>query len=200
MFAIEQVIDEIARALGRDPLDVRRANFYGVDERNVTPFGMTVEDNIAPALVERLEQTSRYRERRESLAAWNRDSPVIKRGIALTPVKFGISFTATHYNQAGALVHVYRDGTVLLNHGGTEMGQGLFTKVRQVVARELGIPIDSVRVSASDTSKVPNASPTAASSGSDLNGMAARDACRTLRERLVRCRPRAWLRARRFVP
>jgi xanthine dehydrogenase large subunit len=118
MFAIEQVIDEIARALGRDPLDVRKANLYGVDERNVTPFGMTVEDNIAPALVERLEHTSRYRERREALAGWNRASPVIKRGIALTPVKFGISFTATHYNQAGALVHVYRDGTVLLNHGG----------------------------------------------------------------------------------
>ena len=185
MFAIEQVIDEIARSLRRDPLDVRKANLYGVGERNVTPFGMVVEDNIAPAIIERLERTSRYRERREALADWNRANPVIKRGIALTPVKFGISFTATHYNQAGALVHVYRDGTVLLNHGGTEMGQGLFTKVRQVVARELGIPLSSVRVSASDTSKVPNASPTAASAGSDLNGMAARDACRKLRERLT---------------
>lgn len=185
MFAIEHVLDEIARTLGRDPLDVRKANFYGVDERNVTPFGMRVEDNITPALVERLERTSRYRERRAALAGWNRESPVIKRGIALTPVKFGISFTATHYNQAGALVHVYRDGTVLLNHGGTEMGQGLFTKVRQVVARELGIPLANVRVSASDTSKIPNASPTAASSGSDLNGMAAREACSKLRERLA---------------
>jgi xanthine dehydrogenase large subunit len=185
MFSIEAAIDEIARATGRDPLDVRKANLYGVAERNVTPFGMTIEDNIAPALVDRLEQTSRYRERRVEIAAWNRQSPVIKRGLALTPVKFGISFTATHYNQAGALVHVYRDGTVLLNHGGTEMGQGLFTKVRQVVAHELGLPVDSVRVSASDTSKVPNASPTAASSGSDLNGMAARAAARTLRERLA---------------
>ena len=185
MFAIEQVIDEIARHLSRDPLDVRKANFYGVTERNVTPFGMTIEDNIAPALVERLEATSRYRERRAALAHWNRESPVVKRGLALTPVKFGISFTATHYNQAGALVHVYRDGSVLLNHGGTEMGQGLFTKVRQVVARELGVTLASVRVSASDTSKVPNASPTAASSGSDLNGMAARDACRKLRARLA---------------
>ena len=185
MFAIEQVVDEVARHLGRDPLDVRKANFYGVTERNVTPFGMTVEDNIAPALVGRLERTARYRERRAELARFNRDSPVIKRGLALTPVKFGISFTATHYNQAGALVQIYRDGTVLLNHGGTEMGQGLFTKVRQVVARELGLPLASVRVSASDTSKVPNASPTAASSGSDLNGMAARDACRKLRERLA---------------
>ncbi|CAG1000979.1 xanthine dehydrogenase large subunit [Burkholderiales bacterium] len=185
MFAIEAVIDAVARATGRDPLDVRKANLYGVAERNVTPFGMTVEDNIAPALIDRLEQTSRYRERRAEIAAWNRASPVIRRGLALTPVKFGISFTATHYNQAGALVHVYQDGTVLLNHGGTEMGQGLFTKVQQVVAQELGIAPGRVRVSASDTSKVPNASPTAASSGSDLNGMAARDAARTLRERLA---------------
>jgi xanthine dehydrogenase large subunit len=185
MFAIEAILDDIARTLGRDPLDVRRTNFYGLEERNVTPYGMTVEDNIAPQLVERLEASSRYRERRGELARWNRASPVVKRGIALTPVKFGISFTATHYNQAGALVSVYNDGTVLLNHGGTEMGQGLFTKVRQVVARELGVPLERVRVSASDTSKVPNASPTAASSGSDLNGMAARDAARKLRANLA---------------
>ena len=185
MFAIEAVIDEIARALGRDPLDVRKANLYGIGERDVTPFGMTVEDNIAPALIARLEETSRYRERRAEIAAWNRSSPVIRRGLALTPVKFGFSFTATHFNQAGALLHVYRDGTALLNHGGTEMGQGLFTKVRQVVAHELGVPVASVRASASDTSKVPNASPTAASSGADLNGMAAREAARTLRGRLA---------------
>ncbi|HEX4883470.1 MAG TPA: xanthine dehydrogenase molybdopterin binding subunit [Casimicrobiaceae bacterium] len=185
MFAIEAVIDAVARTLGRDPLDVRCANLYGVHERNVTPFGMPVEDNIAPELVRSLERTSRYRERREALRAWNRASPVIKRGIALTPVKFGISFTATHYNQAGALIHVYNDGTVTLNHGGTEMGQGLFTKVRQVAARELGLPLEAVRVSSSDTSKVPNASPTAASSGTDLNGMAAQDAARKLRTRLA---------------
>ena len=185
MFAIEAVIDAIARATGLDPLDVRKANLYGSSDRNVTPYGMTVEDNIAPALIEHLERTSRYRERRAEIAAWNEASPVIKRGLALTPVKFGISFTATHYNQAGALLHVYSDGTALLNHGGTEMGQGLFTKVQQVVAQELGIAPDRVRVSASDTSKVPNASPTAASSGSDLNGMAARDAARTLRGRLA---------------
>jgi xanthine dehydrogenase large subunit len=185
MFAIEAVLDDVARTLGRDPLDVRMANLYGTDERNVTPFGMTVEDNIAPPLMRELERRSRYRERRAAIAAWNRESPVLKRGIALTPVKFGISFTATHFNQAGALVHVYNDGTVLLNHGGTEMGQGLFTKVRQIVARELGIPLESIRVSASDTSKVPNASPTAASSGTDLNGMAAQDAARTLRARLA---------------
>ncbi len=185
MFAIEAVIDAVARALGRDPLDVRKANLYGVADRNVTPFGMTIEDNIAPELIDRLERTSRYRERRREIAGWNRTSPVIRRGLALTPVKFGISFTATHYNQAGALLHVYQDGTVLLNHGGTEMGQGLFTKVRQVVAQELGIAPDRVRVTASDTSKVPNASPTAASAGSDLNGMAARDAAIKLRERLA---------------
>ena len=185
MFPIEHVIDEIAIALGRDPLDVRIANLYGTTSRNVTPYGMTVEDNIAPAIIAKLEVTSRYRARRDEIARWNKANPVIKRGIALTPVKFGISFTATHYNQAGALLHLYNDGTLLLNHGGTEMGQGLFTKVAQVVAQELGVPISTVRVSASDTSKVPNASPTAASSGSDLNGMAAREAARTLRERLA---------------
>ncbi|MFO1398334.1 MAG: xanthine dehydrogenase molybdopterin binding subunit [Burkholderiales bacterium] len=185
MFPIEHVIDEIAHALGRDPLDVRRANFYGTRDRNVTPYGMTVEDNIAPALVDALAASARYSERRAEIAQWNRASPVVKRGIALTPVKFGISFTATHYNQAGALLHLYNDGTLLLNHGGTEMGQGLFTKVAQVVAQAMGVPIGAVRVSASDTSKVPNASPTAASSGSDLNGMAAFDAARTLRARLA---------------
>lgn len=185
MFPIEHVIEDIAQALGRDPLDVRYANLYGTDTNNVTPYGMTVEDNIALDLMQKLEASARYRERRAAIAQWNREQPVIKRGIALTPVKFGISFTATHYNQAGALLHLYNDGTVLLNHGGTEMGQGLFTKVAQVVAQELGIPLASVRVSASDTSKVPNASPTAASSGTDLNGMAAREAARTLRSRLV---------------
>ena len=192
MFAIETIQDEIARALALDPLDVRKANLYGTGERNVTPYGMTVEDNIAPELIDTLEARARYRERREAIASWNRESPIVKRGIALTPVKFGISFTATHYNQAGALVHVYQDGTVLLNHGGTEMGQGLFVKVQQVVAQELGVPLPTVRVSASDTSKVPNASPTAASSGSDINGMAARAAAQTLRERL------AGFAARRF--
>jgi xanthine dehydrogenase large subunit len=192
MFAIETVLDDVARTLGLDPLDVRKANLYGKRTRNVAPYGMTIDDNIAPELIDAVERSASYRERRRAIEAWNRGNPVIKRGIALTPVKFGISFTATHYNQAGALVHVYKDGTVLLNHGGTEMGQGLFTKVQQVVAHELGIPLPAVRVSASDTSKVPNASPTAASSGSDINGMAARAAARTLRERL------AAFAARRF--
>jgi xanthine dehydrogenase large subunit len=185
MMVIEGILDDIARTLRIDALDVRRANFYGVDRRNVTHYGQTVEDNIIHDIVTRLEDESAYRERRTSIAEWNSRNPVIKRGIALTPVKFGISFTATHFNQAGALLQVYTDGTVLLNHGGTEMGQGLHIKVAQVVAAELGVPLDAVRISATDTSKVPNTSATAASSGSDLNGMAARAAARTIRDRLV---------------
>ena len=185
MFAIEYIIDAIARHLRLDPFDVRRVNFYGDAPRDETPYRMKVEDNVMPELSLRLAQRSRYRERRDEIAEWNRTSPVLKRGIALTPVKFGISFTATHYNQAGALVNLYTDGTVLLNHGGTEMGQGLYTKVAQVVAHELGVTLDRVRVSAADTAKVPNASATAASSGSDMNGMAAQAAARTLRERLA---------------
>ena len=185
MFAIEYVLDEIARHLGLDPLDVRRRNLYASAPRDETPYRMKIEDNVMPQLAARLEQSSRYRERRAEIAAWNRGSPVLKRGIALTPVKFGISFTATHYNQAGALVNLYTDGSVLLNHGGTEMGQGLYTKVAQVVAHELGVTIDRVRITAADTSKVPNTSATAASSGSDLNGMAAQAATRALRERLA---------------
>jgi xanthine dehydrogenase large subunit len=186
MFAIECVIDAIARARGLDPLDVRRVNLYGTSERNVTPYGMAVDDNVAPQLIDALERSSGYRARRAAIDAWNRGSPVLKRGIALTPVKFGISFTAAHYNQAGALLHLYADGSLMLNHGGTEMGQGLFTKVAQVVAQELGVSLARVRVSAADTSKVPNASPTAASSGSDINGMAAQDAARKLKAALAR--------------
>jgi xanthine dehydrogenase large subunit len=185
MFAIEYILDEIARHLRLDPLDVRRVNFYGDAPRDQTPYRMRVEDNVMPQLAAQLARRARYRERRAEIAAWNRTSPILKRGIALTPVKFGISFTATHYNQAAALVNLYADGTVLLNHGGTEMGQGLYTKVMQVVAHELGVTPDRVRVSAADTAKVPNASATAASSGSDLNGMAAQAAARTLRERLA---------------
>ncbi len=185
MVVIEAIIDDIARTLGRDPLDVRRVNFYGTTDRNVTPYLQTVEDNIIGLITDRLEQSSNYRKRRADLAAFNAASAVIKRGMAMTPVKFGISFNATIYNQAGALVHVYTDGTVLVNHGGTEMGQGLFTKVAQVVAQEFGLPMERVRVSATDTSKVPNTSATAASSGSDLNGKAAQAAAVAIRERLV---------------
>jgi len=183
--AIEVILDTIARRLGRDPLAVRRANFYGTHERNVTPYGQTVEDNIIAPLVDELARTSRYAERRAEIAAFNAASPVLRKGIALTPVKFGISFNVAHFNQAGALVHVYTDGTVLVNHGGTEMGQGLHTKVAQVVAHELGLDWESVRVTATDTSKIANTSATAASTGSDLNGKAAQDAARQIRERLA---------------
>jgi xanthine dehydrogenase large subunit len=185
MMVIEHIIDEIARSLRREPLDVRRANFYGRASRNVTHYGQTIEDNLIHDIVDRLEAQSAYRERRRAIADWNQRNPLVKRGLALTPVKFGISFTATHFNQAGALLQVYTDGTVLLNHGGTEMGQGLHIKVAQVVAAELGVPLSAVRVTTTDTSKVPNTSATAASSSSDLNGMAARAAARTIRQRLL---------------
>ena len=192
IYLIEHIMDEIAHALGLDPLDVRRANFYGVGERDVTPYGQRVEDNLLPALVPELERRSDYRARRAALRAQNATSPIVKRGIALTPVKFGISFNATHLNQAGALVNIYADGSILVNHGGTEMGQGLFTKVQQVVAAELGVRVSRVRVCATDTSKVPNTSATAASSGSDLNGMAARDACLQLKARLAGFAAAQW--------
>jgi len=182
--AIEFILDSIARRLGKDPLDVRRANYYGVTSNYVTPYLQRVEDNILEPLTEQLLATSRYRERRAEIAAFNAGSPVLKRGIAFTPVKFGISFNVNHFNQAGALVHVYTDGSVLVNHGGTEMGQGVNTKVAQVVAHELGIPLSSVRCTATDTQKVANTSATAASTGADLNGKAAQDAARKIRERL----------------
>ncbi len=182
--AIENILDTIARELGKDALDVRRVNFYGIGERDITPYGQKVEDNIIEALTTRLEADSDYRARRDAVAAFNATSPVLKRGLALTPLKFGISFNLVHLNQAGALVHVYGDGSILVNHGGTEMGQGLNTKVAQVVAHELGVDFDAVRVTATDTQKVANTSATAASTGSDLNGKAAEDAARQIRERL----------------
>jgi xanthine dehydrogenase large subunit len=185
MLAIERVIDAVAWQLGLDPLDVRKANLYDAG-RDVTPYGMTVEDgDVAQAIIEQLEASSGYRERREAIRAFNARSPILKRGIALTPVKFGISFTLTQLNQAGALVHVYQDGSVQLNHGGTEMGQGLFQKVAQVVAEEFGISAEKVRITATTTAKVPNTAPTAASSGSDLNGMAAQIAARAIRDRMA---------------
>jgi xanthine dehydrogenase large subunit len=186
MFAIEGVIAAIARRLGLDPLEVRERNLYGTAERNVTHYGMTLRDNVAPQLVAELARRAGYRARRRALAQWNAAHAQLKRGLALTPVKFGIAFTATPMNQGGALVHLYTDGSVHLNHGGTEMGQGLMIKVAQMVARELGVPLSRVQVTATSTSKVPNTSPTAASSGTDLNGEAALAACRTLKERLAR--------------
>ncbi len=182
--AIENIVDSVARALGRDALDVRRINFYGKTEHNVTPYTQRIDDNILHELVADLEASSGYRARRAEIDAFNVNSEVLKRGLALTPVKFGIAFNVKHFNQAGALVHVYTDGSVLVNHGGTEMGQGLNTKVAMVVAHELGVPFASVRCTATDTQKVANTSATAASTGSDLNGKAAQDAARQIRERL----------------
>ena len=186
--AIEYLIDDIARELGRDPLDIRKINFYGRNDaegRNVTPYGQKVEDNVIHELVAELEASSQYRARREAARAFNAASPVLKKGIAITPVKFGIAFNVSHLNQAGALVHVYVDGSVLVNHGGTEMGQGLNTKVMQVVAHELGISLERVRATATDTSKIANTSATAASTGADLNGKAAQIAAAQVRERLA---------------
>jgi xanthine dehydrogenase large subunit len=185
MIIIEAILGDIARHLGLDPLQVRRRNFYGIGSRDVTHYQMKVEDNILEPLVSTLARNCRYEARREQLAAFNAGSPVIKRGLALTPVKFGISFTATLFNQAGALVHVYTDGSVQVNHGGTEMGQGLHTKVVQVVADELGVALSQVLVTASDTGKVPNASATAASAGTDLNARAAQYAAAQVRSNLA---------------
>ena len=199
MIVTEAIMGDIARHLGLDPLDVRRRNLYSDEvvtpavalnapasaaRRDTTHYGMQVEDNILPGLLAQLESTSHYRRRLAQINDWNLSNPVIKRGMAMTPVKFGISFTATLFNQAGALVHVYLDGSVQVNHGGTEMGQGLNTKVAQIVADELGVPFARVLVTASDTSKVPNASATAASAGTDLNGRAAQFAARHVRDNL----------------
>ncbi len=184
MIGVEYVIDDIARMLSKDPNEVRLKNLYG-EGRDITPYGMTVEDNIAGELITELVESADYQARRAAIRDYNAASRVLKKGIALTPVKFGISFTTTHLNQAGALVHVYADGSVHLNHGGTEMGQGLFVKVAQVVAEEFQIDVDKIKITATTTAKVPNTSATAASSGSDLNGMAALDAARKIKARLI---------------
>ena len=186
MMAAERWVEDIAYALGKDPLDIRKANFYGQDSNNITPYHQVVEDNIIHRVVDELEASSDYQARRAAILKYNAGSDILKKGIALTPVKFGISFTATWYNQAGALVHVYKDGSIHLSHGGTEMGQGLHIKVAQVLADAFGVGLDVVKIMATSTGKVPNTSATAASSGSDLNGMAAWDAARQIKERLVR--------------
>lgn len=189
---IETIMGDIARTLQMDALDVRMRNLYSDEvvaatgeKRDTTHYQMKVEDNILAPLLSKLELLTQYRRRVQAISAWNATSVVLKRGIAITPVKFGISFTATLFNQAGALVHVYTDGSVQVNHGGTEMGQGLHTKVAQIVADELGVPFARVLCTASDTSKVPNASATAASAGTDLNGRAAQFAARNVRDNLA---------------
>ncbi|MBV4530747.1 xanthine dehydrogenase molybdopterin binding subunit [Pseudomonas sp. SWRI107] len=185
MVAIEQVMDHIARYLALDPLAVRKANYYGKTERNITHYYQTVEHNMLEEMTAELEASSDYHERRESIRRFNANSPVLKKGLALTPVKFGISFTATFLNQAGALIHIYTDGSIHLNHGGTEMGQGLNTKVAQVVAQVFQVDIKRIQITATNTDKVPNTSPTAASSGADLNGKAAQNAAEILKKRLT---------------
>jgi xanthine dehydrogenase large subunit len=185
---IERVMDHIAHHLDADPLAVRRANYYAdapSDQVQTTPYHQPVKDGIINALTDRLVASSDYVARRAAIDAWNASQPVLKRGIALTPVKFGISFTLTHLNQAGALVHVYNDGSIHLNHGGTEMGQGLFQKIAQVAASRFGVDVSTVKITATDTGKVPNTSATAASSGTDLNGMAVQAACDTIRDRIT---------------
>jgi xanthine dehydrogenase large subunit len=188
----ERIMEEIAYHRGLDSLEVRKRNFYGDAGRDVTPYHQTVEDNIAPRIVAELEASADYQVRRAAILDWNAKGGVIRKGIALTPVKFGISFTATWYNQAGALLHIYADGSIQLNHGGTEMGQGLNTKIAQVVAEELQVDFDRIKITRTTTEKVPNTSATAASSGSDLNGMAALDAARQIKERLVEFAVERW--------
>jgi xanthine dehydrogenase large subunit len=189
MLFIEYIIDDIARTLGKDPLTVRKVNLYDpqgkTSKRCMTPYYMKVEDSITDKIFSQLEKTGSYAKRVKEIKAFNAKNKILKKGIALTPVKFGISFTLTLLNQAGALIHVYKDGSIHLNHGGAEMGQGLYTKVAQVVADEFKVGVDRVKITAASTGKVPNTSATAASSGSDLNGRAAQAAARTIKQRLV---------------
>ena len=185
MLVAEQIIEQIARKTGQDPLQIRKLNLYGQTDRNITHYGMQVEHNLLPDLIEKLEASSDYWRRKKQIKAFNQTNPLIKKGLALTPVKFGISFTAKHLNQAGALLHIYTDGSMQINHGGTEMGQGLHTKIQQIVATEFGVPLDAVEVTSTRTDKVPNTSPTAASSGTDINGKAAQNACIEIKSRLA---------------
>lgn len=183
MMLAEVVIDEIAQFLDKDALEIRQVNFYKSGEN--TPYGQTIESNQLSEIVESLANKAEYQLRREGIEEFNQHSPIIKRGIALTPVKFGISFTVAHLNQAGALIHIYHDGSIHLNHGGTEMGQGLMIKLAQIVAEEFQVDLESIKINATQTDKVPNTSPTAASSGTDINGMAVLKAAQTLKKRLV---------------
>ncbi|MEM5476529.1 xanthine dehydrogenase molybdopterin binding subunit [Pacificibacter sp. AS14] len=189
VLGVERVMDHIAADLNLDPAEVRRANYYSdmgdePQDGQTTPYGMPVTDGIMHALSTKLLTDADYKSRRDAITTWNKANPILKKGIGISPIKFGISFTLTHLNQAGALVHVYQDGSIQLNHGGTEMGQGLFQKIAQVAASEFGVNMDAIKITATDTAKVPNTSATAASSGADLNGMAVKAACSTIRERM----------------
>jgi xanthine dehydrogenase large subunit len=185
MAAIESIIDRIARFLKKDPAEVRAINFYGINENNVTPYEQLIENNHLAVIYDKLIESSAYWSRRKDINEFNCKNEILKKGLALTPVKFGISFTTSFLNQAGALVLLYKDGTVLVNHGGTEMGQGLYTKIIQIAAAEFGLDAGEIKVAPTNTSKVPNTSPTAASSGSDLNGMAVKNAIDILKSRIT---------------
>ncbi|PVM86034.1 xanthine dehydrogenase molybdopterin binding subunit [Caulobacter radicis] len=191
MAAIERVMDAVAQAAGLDPLEVRRRNLYG-GSHNLTPYYQVVEDNVAPQLIEELARSCDYEARQKAVDAFNAANPILKKGLALTPVKFGVSFTTTHLNQAGALIHIYADGSIMLNHGGAEMGQGLYIKVAQVAAEAFQVPLDRVKITSTTTDKVPNTSATAASSGADLNGMAVLDAAGKLKGRLTAFAAEKW--------
>jgi xanthine dehydrogenase large subunit len=182
---IETIIDKIARELKIDSATIREKNFYETKNNNVAPYGQIIKDNQLQNIYNQIIEKSDYFAKRKAINKFNAENKYVKKGLALTPVKFGISFTTSFLNQAGALVNIYKDGTVLVNHGGTEMGQGLHTKIQQVAAIELGIDLDKIKVTATDTSKVPNTSPTAASSGTDMNGMAVKNAIDKLKERIV---------------
>ena len=197
----ERIVEEIGYALGRDPYEIRQKNLYRNGQ--LTPYHQEVKDQILPRIFSELEAASDYHARRRAVLDWNAQGGVIRKGIALTPVKFGISFTATHFNQAGSLIHVYSDGSIALNHGGTEMGQGLNTKVAQVVAEAFQCDIGRIKITRTTTEKVPNTSATAASSGTDLNGMAALDAADQIKARLIEFVAERWQAPRdevRFVP
>ncbi len=191
MFAIETVIEEMAQHLGKDALDIRELNLYkdpsvsGQEQTMITQYGQKIEDWIGDQVIEQVKTKSNYLQRKKEVAAFNLAHPFKKRGLSLVPLKFGISFTATMLNQGGALLNIYQDGSVSVNHGGTEMGQGLNTKMAQVAADGLGIDVGKVRVTSTDTQKVPNASATAASSGADINGAAINNACDQMRDRLA---------------
>ncbi len=197
----ERITEEIAYALGRDPLEIRKLNLY--QNGQLTPYHQEVNDQILPRIFQEIEASSDYHARRQAVLDWNAKGGVIRKGIALTPVKFGISFTATWFNQAGSLIHIYSDGSIALNHGGTEMGQGLNTKVAQVVAEAFQCDISRIKITRTTTEKVPNTSATAASSGTDLNGMAALDAAEQIKARLIDFVAERWQAPRedvKFVP
>ena len=184
MMAIENIVDNISRYLNKDPCQIRKNNFYQKNKKNITHYGMKIEDNVIQEIFNKLVKKSNYKKRYSKIKKFNLKSEYLKKGIAITPVKFGISFTTTHLNQAGALVHIYTDGSVHLNHGGVEMGQGTNTKIAQLVANELGLPFEKIKISLTNTSKVPNTSASAASSTTDLNGAAALDAVSKIKQNL----------------